>query len=208
MTVAGLKDLIVLVADLDAEVGVKALLPRATHLGFREIDFDVIRHVHRDNGVFQQAHELLRAQSRRYRYAIAICDHHGCGREELSRNEVEARVELNLRANGWDERAAAIVIEPELEAWIWGDWSAVVKCVGWTEGPVALKSWLRDRNFLRADQPKPIRPKEALHRALRQTNRRSSSALFADIAQTADSTSCIDEAFLKFSSPLQAWFAT
>jgi hypothetical protein len=201
-----MKDLVVLVADLDTRLTLEALLPRSGHLGCERISFQVITHPHRDSGVFQEAHEVLRAQSRMFRYAIAICDHHGCGQEALTRTDVEFRIERNLRANGWEDRAAAVVIEPELEAWIWGDWSALVKCSGWTGGPGNLRNWLQVQNLRRAGEAKPNPPKEALKRMLRQTNKRSSGALFSEIARTADSTSCIDQAFIKLRSTLQGWF--
>jgi hypothetical protein len=43
-------------------------------------------------------------------------------------------------------------------------------------------------------------------RVLLQTHTPHSSALFAEMGQTADTAACVDEAFLKLRSTLQAWF--
>ncbi len=202
-----MQDLIVLCADQDAKLGVEALLRRSQYLGFRAIGFDVIRHPNRDNGVFQGAHELLRSQCNRFSRAITICDFEGCGRERfLPREQIEARIEQRLQSNGWEGRAAAIVIQPELEAWVWGDWSSLAKGIAWPDGKDALRTWLEERGFIQSSAPKPDRPKESLARVLRQTNRSSSSSLFAALGSAADTTSCSDPAFRKLLVQLRHWF--
>lgn len=202
-----MRDLIVLCADQDARLGLEALLARGPSLGFRAIDFLVIRHPNRDNGVFQQAHDLLRSQHKLFSYALAACDLEGCGKEKkLPRGKIESLVEQRLQANGWERRAAAIVIAPELEAWVWGDWRALSTQVGWPGGEDSLRSWLVERGLVRENQPKPDRPKESLERVLRQSNRSRSSSLFAALGAAADTTSCIDPAFAKLINQLRHWF--
>ncbi len=200
-------DLIVLCADLDAETGLGALLDRAPSLGLRAIDFQAVRHMNRDNGVFQQAHDLLRSQCTLFSHAIAICDLEGCGKEKkLPREKIEVLIEQRLRSNGWDDRALAIVIAPELEAWVWNDWQALVEQAGWHGGEASLRGWLIERGLIKEHQAKPDRPKESLRRVLRQTNKSLSSALFAALGGMADTTSCTDPAFAKLVSQLQSGF--
>ena len=202
-----MRDLIVLCADQDAALGVRSLLERPKHLGIREIDFQVIRHPNRDNGVFQQAHELLRSQCRRFSRAIAICDFEGCGKERKnSRQQIEALIEQRLQANGWAARAAAIVIDPELEAWAWGDWDALAEYLEWIGGADELRGWLMQRKMIEPARLKPQRPKESLDRALRQTNKARSSSLFVAIGHVAETDHCTDPAFHKLISKLQQWF--
>lgn len=53
-----MRDLIVLCADQDTKLGVGALLTRHSQLGFRKLDFQIEKHLNRDNGVLQDAHGL------------------------------------------------------------------------------------------------------------------------------------------------------
>jgi hypothetical protein len=202
-----MQDLIVLCADLDMKLGLAALLARSQHLGCCAIDFEVYTHDMRDPGVFQKAHDFLRPQCNRFSHAVAICDLEGCGREQKHpREEIEKLIEQRLRSNGWNDRAAAIVIAPELEAWVWVDRRALAAQVGWPGGEASLKGWLVKQGLLSAHQGKPARPKESLRRALRHTNKSLSSAFFAALGRMADTTSCTDPAFAKLVSRLQQWF--
>lgn len=123
------KNLIVLTADLSMQVALKQILRRHQALGICGISHDVIPHPERDPGVLQGAHNLLRAQRRNYHHALAICDRQGCGKEALSREKLETIIEGNLSID-WDDRAAAIVIDPELENWLWTDSPHVAEAVG------------------------------------------------------------------------------
>jgi hypothetical protein len=202
-----MRDLIVLCADQDARLGVQALLTRHSQLGFRKLDFQAVKHNNRDNGVFQDAHNFLRPECNAFSHALAICDFEGCGRERrLPREEIETLIEQHLQSNGWENRAAAIVIAPELEAWVWGDWPALAKEVNWPGGAEALRAWLAARGWIAPEQAMPSRPKESLDRVLRQINRSASSSLFAALGRTADSSSCADPAFRKLLVQLKLWF--
>jgi len=202
-----MRDLIVLCADQDARLGVQALLTRHSQLGFRKLDFLAVKHNNRDNGVFRDAHNFLRPECKAFSHGLAICDFEGCGRERrLPREEIERLIEQRLEANGWEGRAAAIVIAPELEAWVWGDWRALADELKWAGGAEALRAWLAERGLIGAERSKLDRPKESLDRVLRQINRSASSSLFAALGRTADSTSCADPAFRKLLSQLQLWF--
>lgn len=202
-----MRDLIVLCADQDTKLGIEALLRRGHQLGFRDIDFEVSKHDMRDSGVLREAHSFLRPQCKRFSYAITICDLEGCERERRHpRQGIEAQIEQRLQSNGWEGRAAAIVIAPELEAWVWVDWNALADQVGWSGGEAALKNWLAERDFLKEGDSKPQSPKESLRRILRQVNRSASSSLFAAVGRTADTSSCADPAFSKLISCLRAWF--
>lgn len=202
-----MQDLIVLCADQHANLGLKALLTRGATLGFRAIDFKVVRHLNRDNGVFQQAHDFLRSQHKLFAHALAVCDFEGCGKEgQNPREKIESLIEQRLQANGWANRAAAIVIQPELESWVWGDWEILAAYVSWPGGKASLRSWLEERGWIALGELKPRRAKESLERVLRQINRHSSSSLFAAIGRTAETTSCVDPAFRKLLLKLRKWF--
>ena len=199
------RDLIVLAADLSMQVAILGVLSRHHSLGIREISHVVMAHPNRDSGVFQGAHSFLQAQNRNYRHALAVCDRHGCGKEALIREELETSIENRLSIH-WADRAAAVVIDPELESWVWADSPHVAQAVGWPGGMPSLRDWLRKEGLLVEGRAKPADPKAALDRALRLTGKRRSSSLFQALAAIVSLQGCIDPAFLKLRATLQRWF--
>ncbi|MBI3911696.1 MAG: hypothetical protein HY320_12295 [Armatimonadetes bacterium] len=201
------KDLVVLLADRDAEAAVVELLQRAGDMGIRLPAFDTHTHPMRDPGCFRHSHEFLRAFHQTHEHALVLFDLDGCGQERRGREKVEREAETRLAVNGWDDRAAVVVIAPELEAWVWSDSPAVDRILGWEDREPGLREWLRQRRMIRAGQPKPRQPKETFLEALRVSrSRRRSAALYSDLAQVVDFAPCIDPAFLKLKMTLQAWF--
>lgn len=100
------KDLIVLVPDADMEYAIQALLPRHQALDIRPVTFDIRRHMQRDAGCRSDCHNFLRLFLNDYQYALVLFDHEGCGREQMTRLELETDVEGRLKANGWGDRCA------------------------------------------------------------------------------------------------------
>src|ERR1035437_1155001 len=108
------RDLIVLTADPSMKAAIKGMLGRHHAIGIHAISSEVISHPTRDPGVLGDAHNFLQAASGNYRHALAVCDRHGCGKEAQSREELESGIESRL-SKQWAGRAAAVVIDPELE---------------------------------------------------------------------------------------------
>jgi hypothetical protein len=116
-------------------------------------------------------------------------------------------VEADLRKAGWDDRAAVVVIDPELENWIWSPSPHVAGCLGWNKPDKSIRDWLVEEAFLpEATQSKPARPKEAMGAVLRLVKKPRSSAIFRAIAGRVALTHCIDPAFEKLRETLIAWF--
>jgi|ERR1700733_2414260 hypothetical protein len=199
------KDLIVLAADNSMGVAIAEVLERYDSLGIRRIFYTVIQHSTYDSGVLQTGHRLLAAQSRNYQHALAICDHHGCGKETLSREKVEAVIEKQL-SNHWGGRAAAIVINPELENWVWSDSPHVAYAIEWKGGMASLRTWLQNEGLILEGQAKPKDPKTALEKALWRTRKPKSAAIFQAIASKVSLSHCTDPAFLKLGATLRSWF--
>lgn len=202
---AGQKDLIVLAADPSMKVAIEDVLRRHHALGIRAVSADVISHPLRDPGVLRDGHNFLRAQRGNYGYALAVCDRHGCGNEALSRERLESSIEQGLFVQ-WADRAAAIVIDPELETWVWTDSPHVAHAVGWSGDMSSLRAWLRTGGLLAEGSVKPADPKAALEALLRFTKRRKSSALFEALAREVSLQGCICPAFRKMTATLQCWF--
>ena len=202
-----MKDLLVLVADRNMEFTVKGLLTRPPALGIRVITYDLFQHPWHDAGCRFNSKEFLRPFVNQYSRSIVILDKEGCGQEDQSRTEIENSIEGELSSSGWNERAAAIVIEPELENWVWSDSPHVDNVLGWHGKQPSLREWLRTRGFLQGNAAKPDTPKDAFKEALRTARKAHSSSLFFELAQKVSFERCTDEAFVKFKAVLRSWFA-
>lgn len=201
-----MNDLIVLVADKDAEMAIRELLGRADALKIRTIRFEIIRSSDHDPGVVRQAVSLLRLYLKRSRHALVLLDRTGSGRDSDSRECIERSLELELKQNGWQGRCAAIVIDPELEIWVWSDSPEVDRALGWTGRTPDLRTWLQNAHLLAHNDAKPGNPKEAMTRALREAQRPRSSALFSQLAGKVSIRRCTDPAFAKLRRTLHEWF--
>jgi len=202
-------DLMVLAADLDIEQAMRGLLSRPRSIRIASISFEVRRHPNRDAGCRTRAAEYLRPFFGRYRRAMVIFDLQGSG-SSASRKETQQAVERQLRINGWGDRAKAVVIEPELEAWVWTHSPHVSRALGWESRYDELRAWLETQRLWPVDLPKPPDPKRAMLRAMERSGLRHrvrrSAAKFHDLAQRIDTASCKDPAFRDLRAALQAWF--
>lgn len=206
----GQLDLVVLVADQDQEFAIRGLLAaRAADLRMRPVTTTTFRHPQRDPGCRKGATEFLRGFLRSSAHALVVFDHHGSGAHADAAAEVEAAVETTLSRNGWSERSACIVIEPELENWVWSDSPEVDRIVGWNADALPgarLRDWLAARGHWTSGRAKPADPKAALRAALREVRRQPSASLFEDLAERVPLQGCSDRAFLKLCSTLRTWF--
>ncbi len=206
MHTEGPKDLIILAADKNMEQTVRSLLGRTESLRIQALQFDIFIHPAKDPGCRDDAHTFLRAFSSRYKRALVMLDRDGCGKEALPRTELELEIEQRLACNGWNDRAAAIVIEPELEIWVWSDSPVVDTAVGWPVGDVRLRDALVDAGFLLDGATKPADPKGAMEYALGKSKIPRSSSIYSQIARSVSVKRCEDPSFIKFKTVLQSWF--
>jgi len=175
------RDLFVVMADLDAENAISKLLcKRQSALGIR-VDFnpdrppagDLLRYAGRDSGCYKNAVDVLRTPQRTHHHALLIFDRDGCGAKTESREEIESEVEDQLHRNGWAKDAVSvIVIEPELEAWVWATSPRVADVLGWQNERGGLHPFLTSRNLWDENSPKPSNPKEAMRQSLRKKTSR------------------------------------
>ena len=200
------RDLIVLVADRNMNAAITGVLIRPRALGIRQVTFRVLTHPQKDPGVLRHAHNFLRPFAGKYQCAIAMFDREGCGKESVDGTELETGVESRLARNGWSANAAALVLDPELESWVWSDSPEVDNALGWAGRTPALRRWLAQRDLLREGQTKPERPKEALEAALRLVRKARSSLVYRRLAERVTLQRCSDPAFVKLKSTLQRWF--
>ena len=200
------EDLVVLAADKNIHYALRGLLGRPRALGIRRIEAEFLVHPRRDPGCARDAHQLLQPLARRYRQALVVFDLEGSGREAEGREALEGQVRVRLAASGWQDRAEVVVIEPELEAWVFSPSPHVGTCLGWREAMGPLRRWLERQDLWADDRLKPERPREALERALRAVGRPRSSALYECLARRVGLKGCSDVAFRKLAETLRAWF--
>ncbi|MCR4413858.1 MAG: hypothetical protein NUV77_15670 [Thermoguttaceae bacterium] len=200
------KDLLVLVADGQMEFTVRGLLTRWQSLEFREVSADIYVHPAKAPGCLLRAHDFVRAFQRQYGYALVMFDREGCGNSQETREALEAEVEARLAAAGWKDRSAAIVLDPELEVWVWSDSPEVDAALGWSGRTPSLTQWLRSEGFLRQGEAKPRDAKRAVDEAMRVAGKRRSSAIYRRLAERVSLHRCADPAFRKLKAVLQSWF--
>jgi hypothetical protein len=199
-------DLILLVADGTMKAALSGVLNRVRALRTRQVVFEVLVHPQKDPGVLHRAHDALRPLAGKFAHAVALFDREGCGREAKERQTLEADVEQRLARNGWADRARAVVIDPELESWVWSKSPEVDNALGWAGHVPALRPWLTENGWLQKSEAEPAHPKEAMEAALRVVRRPRSSAIFRELAERVSFRRCSDPAFHKLISALQQWF--
>ena len=199
-------DLFVLTADKHAEATMKALLRRHEALGIREITFTVARHPEHDSGCRVGSDQHVRPRMNSHEKAIVVFDKHGCGADSQTREEVQVATESRLNQN-WSDRCKAIVIEPEVEAWIWNQSDGLAEALGW-RNHANLEDWLKRQSLWPSNCIKPPNPKKAMDVALRFRRKPKSAATFSDLATILRFDHCIDPAFRDLRKVLQQWFSS
>jgi hypothetical protein len=202
---AQLKNLVLLVPDKNIEASLKGLLSRPQALGIRPVTFDLYVHPERDPGCLRRGQDFLRPFVHQYERAMVLLDCEGCGRKE-DRSVLESDLEGQLDSSGWGDRAAAVVIAPELESWVWSDSPRVDRALGWERNDLSLRDWLREKGFLASDAIKPARPKEAVELTLRNLRTPRSSSIYFELARSVSTERCTDPAFEKLRRCLREWF--
>jgi hypothetical protein len=199
-----MKDLGILVADLSMEKVLEAALFRHKALGIRPITFDIKVHPQRDGGIRTTGSQLLSLQSRQYMYGLLVLDFEGSGSHQTDALSLENELDVRLNLL-WQSNAKAIVIEPELDVWMWGADNVLQQILGWPSG-VSLRDWLRTKEISFLPNGKPERPKEAIEKIMFELKKPRSSALYYKIASKISFRRCTDSAFLRLRNTLVKWF--
>ncbi len=203
------KDLLVIVADLDADNVMQSLLNRHPAFQIKKVNYEIFRHPEHDPGCRGKGVDFARTFCKQYDHLILMFDHHGAGADKTTPEDLEKKLESELSINGWkDNRAAVIVIQPELEAWVWGDSKQVDQVCGWSSRIPSLRQWLVAEGDLETEQSKPKDPKSAFKKVLKNAKPRKqfSAAIFRELGEKVSFRNCQDRAFNKLKSTLSNWF--
>jgi len=204
MTSEGAKDLALLVADKDMEISLDAVLSRPEALSTRPITYSLFRHPFHDGGVRSGGADLLNVAVRDHQCGLLVLDLEGAGASSSDPLKLEALLNGQLEPT-WEERAAAIVIAPELDVWMWGSDEALRDPLGWT-ADTPIRAWLETKRFEFDAAGKPIEPKEAMEAVTKYQKRPRSSKLYGSIVSGISLSKCTDLAFDRFRRRLQTWF--
>lgn len=199
-----MKDLALLVADKNMDFAMRGILNRHKALGTRSVSYEIRQHVNRDGGVRTTGPETLALLRQQFRHGIVMLDWEGSGSKAKSAIALEQELDARLERT-WGDRAKAIVIEPELDVWIWGSDNALVKILEWSEDQ-GIREWLTGRGYAFDGSQKPMRPKEALNELMVWLNHPRSSVLYERITGKISLAQCVDPAFRRLRSILQSWF--
>ncbi len=137
-----------------------------------------------DSGIFEKGHDFLERYRATCHHAIVALDHQweGAPAPEI----IQQTVKSKLVGKGWTEDSVeVIVIEPELEVWLWQDSPHIARAFkDFNYSPYSsLRKWLEVRGFWEPASLKPAQPKDAFELLCRISRTPRSSAIYQKIAQ-------------------------
>lgn len=200
-----MKDLLLLCADADMkavlEAVIKRLIERRRIAG---ISYDIKIAYRRDPEVYKKAYEIVRSKSHECKKCLVLFDYEGSGATSPVAS-VECEVARKIIANSdWSkEDVEVIVIEPELEIWIWKGWNHFYEVTEKSHSEVC--QWVRNKNISESSF-KPLAPKNLFEKFCRYFNVKKSAANYKKISEKASLENCKDRAFNNLINTLTNWF--
>ena len=199
------RDLVILRADKDIEFTLRGLFRGPKRIGVAPIEPEFYRHEHRDPGCYHEGAEFLSRFARDTLHGLVVFDRKWQGAPSQKADELARIVEAKLKHH-WRDRARCIVIDPEIESWMWVDSPTMESILGWGASSPRLRAWLEAEGLWPSGEAKPSDPKLAFEEAARAIRRKPSSALFRAIAEDVDPSGCTDHAFRRMVKILRRWF--
>jgi hypothetical protein len=203
------RPLVILVADGTMKAVFQAFFRRSHFfhsLQCAAFEFDPARDVFNDplqtdGGVCNRCDVLLRGYQNTHHRALVVIDQQ-FGAERPA-DEVRAEMEARLRRSGWEDRVEVVVIDPELEVWLWQDNPNVERALNYKD---TLRKDLLESGEWPAGAAKPERPKETMQRLIRANRAGAPIAVYSKIAGTVSVNGCVDTAFACLRATVQRWF--
>lgn len=206
-----MQDCIFLVADKQMESVFKGFLKERNNchlsLGTRPFTCEIkADRAGNDPGLYTRSHELLRPYYRTHQHAVVVLDQDWKAAPEAS--IIRTKIKNDLIGNGWGrDNVEVIVIDPELEIWLWQDSPHIANIFQFNYHPyLSLKSWLEDKGMWSSTQLKPAHPKKAFELLCIEARIPHSSAIYSKIVQRVSVNGCTDRAFCLLLETLQRWF--
>jgi hypothetical protein len=209
-----MRDCLFLVADKNMEGMFKGFFSRRNwhlSLGTAPFIFDAkedlkVAHGQNDSGLYTRANELLlECQAKNYRHVVVVIDVAWDAAPGVEK--IEERLKGHFQSIGFPEdKACAVVIDPELENWVWQNNLHVCNALFYNDKFPVLREQLQKQGFWDKDRLKPQRPKEAVEWVLRKTRTPRSSSIYEKLASQVSLKHCQDGAFQHLLETLRCWF--
>lgn len=202
-----MNELLCLTADKNIAAALEALLgQRQPALGIRKFSYEIIVHPRRDPGCYYEGAAMLRGfLTAPEAKGLLVFDFAWEGNPHANARETEDFVTSQLEKMHLHDRTAVIVLEPEIETWVWTDSPHVAGELGWNNLG-QLRSWLESQDLWTPGQSKPHDPKKALEAALKEKRIPRSSSIYRHLATKVSLAKCQDQAFARLRQVLQRWF--
>lgn len=203
-----MRDCIFLLADRNMEAAFDGFFSREGYhysLGCDPFDWDILVAAgDNDPGLYTRGHELLRPFQATHHRAIVVLDAAWEGAPDAV--QIKQDMTERIQSTGWEpDTFQVIVIDPELENWIWQRNEHVAQGLGF-----ANRQGLLEDEAVQAKWPtgqdKPAEPKELLEDVLRKKRIPRSSAIYKNITSRVSISGCTDDAFLEMHVALLDWF--
>jgi hypothetical protein len=202
-----MKELIVLASDGQQKAVIEVLLEKrykSLHICklVKGQNFDVYPLPNKDPGVYKEAGQFLSVFEKQYQYALVLIDSEWEG--SPGQAKIKEKIQKDLNQNGWTDRSSIIVIDPELEIWVWSSSDEIPEILGqsWEQ----IHELAEKHDFWSPGDIKPRRPKELMDSVLREGRKHRSAALFQKLAEKISLRGCQDLAFQDLREKLHEWF--
>jgi hypothetical protein len=207
-----MRDCIFLLADKNMQAAFEGFLSRQVfykRLGCGNFSFDPRQDIavasgDNDPGLYTRGHELLRPYQATHRHAVVVLDAKWDG--SPGKAVITEHLTTQIAATGWTaDQFAVIVIDPELENWIWQQNDHVARGLGFGNS----NELMADTDLQAAwpqGQAKPTSPKEILETLLQKRRIPRSSAIYKQITSQVSVRHCQDSAFQLLIESMRTWF--
>ncbi|MBU1195216.1 MAG: hypothetical protein KKE62_16060 [Proteobacteria bacterium] len=206
-----MRDCVFLLADTNMKAVFEGFLDRERfHLSLQCGNFEftskqdlVVASGDNDPGLYTRGHELLKPYVATHNHAVIVLDAQWDG--SPGPEAITEHITTNLLRSGWKQtNCKVIVIDPELENWIWQKSDHVAKALG-LESSSEFSSVV-DADVWPDGQAKPDQPKETLEAVLKSRRIPRSSSIYKKITCKVSISRCQDASFLLLKSTFQSWF--
>ncbi len=205
-----MKDLLVFVADADAQAFMRGILEKPKALGIRPISFDIERHPLKDPGMVQTGPELTGMKKEDYQRVLLMLDFHGSGREHRETPDaVRLQMQDRLDSLTWTGNSSVAVLVPELECWCWYCENAIRRHYQVKEDD--LDRWMSQGATdlgISLDELKLQQPKELFEYIVKDRLRRTISPRdFYEMSRLASVKALLkSDSFKSIVTALRGWF--
>jgi len=205
-----MKDLLVFVADADAQAFMRGILEKPRALGIRPISVDIDRHPLKDPGMVQTGPELTGMRKEDYQKVILMFDFHGSGREHrMTSDTLRTQLQARLDSLTWTGNSSVAVLVPELEYWCWYCETAIRRHYQVKEDNLARWTSQEATDLgISLDDLKLQQPKELFEYVVKDRLRRTISPRdFYEIGRLASVKALLkSDSFKSIVTALRGWF--